>query len=69
MIFLAKGQRNQGRNFYEDTYRDCSRERDRDERRGNDYKKKGDRYILLGSRDSESRIEAMLSKLVQGQES
>lgn len=67
--FRARGQGNQGRNYYNDRYEDRRRKCDSDWRWKKDYKDKKDRYIPLGSQDTESRMEAMLTKLVKRQES
>lgn len=67
--FWSKGQGKQGRNYYSDRYRDISRERDSDWRCKDNYQEKSGIYVPPDSRDSESRMEAMLPKLVKGQES
>ena len=77
MGFRAKGQGsnqetynsrqwNQGMNYYEDKYRDWSRDRDDDQRKKDDYKEKSDKYIPPGSQDPESKMEAFSSKMVKG---
>lgn len=58
---------NQGRNYYGDRFRVRSKECDGDWRRKDDYKEKGDMYVPPDNRNTKSKMEAILSKLVKGQ--
>lgn len=62
--FSKARKKKQGLNYYSDRYRDITREQD-----GHYYKEKSDRYVPPGSHNTKSRIEAILSNLVKGQES